>query len=210
MNKKELAMLLAKIRSFEKPKAEYEQYQTPSDLAANALWQVYMDGNVVGKTITDLGSGTGIFGIGALILEAKRVIFVDADKDALKTAKENKKYIEESLRKRFNANFVNRDIIRYKGKSDVLIQNPPFGVQKPHIDKSFLQVAMNIAPIIYSFHKIESKNFIDSFARDNGFKVASVYKMGFPLKAIFHFHTKKNYFVDVGFWKIVKTANRKV
>ena len=166
MNKKELAMLLAKIRSFEKPKAEYEQYQTPSELAANALWQVYMDGNVVGKTITDLGSGTGIFGIGALILEAKRVIFVDADKDALKTAKENKKYIEESLRKRFNANFVNRDIIRYKGKSDVLIQNPPFG--------------------------------------------ASVYKMGFPLKAIFHFHTKKNYFVDVGFWKIVKTANRKV
>ena len=204
MNKKELALILSRLKSFEKAKVEYEQYQTPSELAADALWHAYMEGNITGKKITDLGCGTGILGIGALALGAKRVVFVDADEEALKTAMENLLHAEKILKKKLNAKFENKDIIEYKGRSDVVIENPPFGVKNPHIDKSFLQKAMKIANTIYSFHKIESKDFIERFARDNGFRVENITDIRFPLKAIFRFHRKKNYFVKTGLWKIVK------
>ena len=209
IDKKGLSLLLSRLKTFGNPKAEYEQYQTPSELAALALWRAYMDGNIENKTATDLGCGTGIFGIGALILGAKKAIFVDADEDALKVARENKEYIESIIKKKVNALFVNKEINEFKGKSDMVIENPPFGVKKPHIDKMFLNVAMKTAPIIYSFHKIESKEFIDKFAIDNGYKVTSIEKVKFPLKAIFKFHRKKNYFVETGLWKIEK-SNRKV
>ena len=163
-----------------------------------------MEGNITGKKITDLGCGTGILGIGALALGAKRVVFVDADEEALKTAMENLLHAEKILKKKLNAKFENKDIIEYKGRSDVVIENPPFGVKNPHIDKSFLQKAMKIANTIYSFHKIESKDFIERFARDNGFRVENITDIRFPLKAIFRFHRKKNYFVKTGLWKIVK------
>lgn len=201
--------MLSRLKTFGSPKVEYEQYQTPSELAALALWQAYMDGNIENKTVTDLGCGTGIFGIGALILGAKKAIFVDADEDALKTARENKEYIESAIKRKVAALFVNKEINDFRGKSDIVIENPPFGVKKPHIDKMFLNVAMRTAPIIYSFHKIESKEFIEKFAMDNGYKVTSIEKAKFPLKAIFKFHRKKNYFVETGLWKIEK-SNRKV
>lgn len=204
VDKKELSLILSKLETFEKPKVQYEQYQTPSELAATALWKVYMDGNIKNKNITDLGCGTGIFGIGALLLGAKRVIFVDADEDALKVAKKNKAYAEKIAGNKLNADFLNKDAVAYKGKSDVVVQNPPFGVKKPHIDKLFLSIAMNTAPIIYSFHKIESQGFIEKFVEDNGYKVKEIIRLRFPLKAIFKFHRKKNYFVDTGLWKIIK------
>src|SRR3989344_487147 len=183
VDKKELSLILSRIETFEKPKVQYEQYQTPSELAATALWKAYMDGSIKDKSITDLGCGTGIFGIGALILGAKRVVFVDADKDALNVARKNKVYIEKLVGKKLNADFFNKDVAAYKGKSDVVIQNPPFGVKKPHIDKLFLDIAMNTAPVIYSFHKIESKEFIEKFVEDNRYKVKEVIRLRFPLKA---------------------------
>ena len=208
-NKSELALVLSMLKGFENPKAEYEQYQTPSELAATALWQAYMDGSIKGKSIVDLGCGTGIFGIGALLLGAKKVTFVDADENAIEIAKKNLVYAKNIAKEKLNAKFARNDIKDFKGKSDVVIENPPFGVQKPHIDKLFLQVAMKTAPLIYSFHKIESKNFIEKFARDNGYKVIGITELRFPIKAIFRFHRYKNYFVETGFWKIVK-CHRKV
>lgn len=203
-NKKELAVLLSKLRALERPIVKLEQYQTDPEVAAEALWFAHMNGDIGNKTIADLGCGIGIFGLGALALGAKKAYFVDVDARALEIARENKKFLEKELGKKFNAEFINKEVQDFKRKVDVVIQNPPFGVKKTHSDKLFLMKAMEIAPKIYSFHKIESRDFIEKFAIENGFKVKGVIKLKLPLKKTMLFHRKKIYFVDVGLWKIVK------
>ena len=46
-NKKSLEILLSSARGFEKPLPELEQYETPSDIAADLLWNAFMDGNIL-------------------------------------------------------------------------------------------------------------------------------------------------------------------
>lgn len=202
--KKKLALLLSELKTFENPKFQLEQYQTDSEIASDALWDSYLQGDINKKIITDLGCGTGIFGLGALLLGAKKVYFVDVDKEALNIAKQNKSYLEKKLGKKFNASFINKDIKDFKLKSEVIIQNPPFGTKKLHADKLFLLKAMKLANTIYSFHKLSSAEFIKRFLEDNGFKLVYIKKIKFPLRLIFTFHKKKKYMVDVGYFKFKK------
>jgi len=202
MNKKQLAILLSQLKNFEKQDIGLEQYPTECEIAAQSLWFAYMQSNIKNKIIADLGCGNGIFGIGSLILGEKKIIFLDVDKKILDIAKENLKFIEKKLNKKFNANFINKNIKDFHKKVDIIIQNPPFGVKNTHADKLFLLVAMENAPIIYSFHKIESKNFIEKLVEENNFRVKNIISFNFPLKRNFFFHTKRVYYVKVGFWKI--------
>lgn len=203
-NKKELAVLISKLKPLEKPDSKLEQYQTDPEIAAEALWFAYMNRDIEGKVIADLGCGMGIFGLGALALKAKKVYLVDIDAKALNIAKENKVFLEKELDKKLNAIFINKEVQDFNKRVDVVIQNPPFGVQKTHSDKIFLLNAMKIAPKIYSFHKIESKNFIEKFVEENGFKVRSIINFKLPLKKTMFFHTKRVYYVDIGLWNIEK------
>lgn len=204
MKKRELAILLSKLKTFEKPKVKLEQYQTEAEIAADALWTAYMSGDIEDKTITDLGCGTGTFGLGALLLGAKKVYMVEVDEETLDLARQNKKTLEQEIGQKLNAELIRQDIRNFKKKSDVVIQNPPFGVQKSHTDKLFLLKAMEIAPKIYSFHKIESQEFIKKFIKEQGFQSELVQEYDLPIKRVYLFHTKKIYKVKVGMWKIWK------
>ncbi len=95
-SKKELEILLSKFKSFEKPKAELEQYMTPSSIVAELLWTAFMDNNIRERTVADFGTGTGIFAIGASILGAKTAIGYDIDNGALKLARGNVKIAKKS------------------------------------------------------------------------------------------------------------------
>src|SRR3989344_4728355 len=103
MNKKQLAIQLSKLDTLKNLKVNLEQYQTESELAAELVWKAFMDGNIKNKTVADFGCGNGILGIAALILQAKKVYFVDKDKEAIQTCKKNtQKYI--------NTEFLNLEI----------------------------------------------------------------------------------------------------
>ncbi|MBI4447597.1 50S ribosomal protein L11 methyltransferase [Candidatus Woesearchaeota archaeon] len=210
MNKKKLALILSQVQIFKKPNVQLEQYSTPSEIAADALWKVFMDGNIEGKVLCDPGCGTGIFGLGALILGAKKVYFIDIDSEALKIAKKNKSLIEKMLNTEFKTIFLNQNISSFNKKVDVVIENPPFGVQKSHTDKLFLIKAMESAPIIYSFHKLSTQKFVEIFCKENGFTITKIGEYSFPLKKTFWFHTKKVDYAEVGLWKIQKIAHHKV
>lgn len=204
MNKKQLAILLSKIRVFENPDIKLEQYSTDSNIAADLLWNAYLEGDIHGKVVADLGCGPGTFGLGALILGAKEVSFVDIDKNILKVAKENKEMLEKTLRTKFKAHFFNKDVSDFNKKCDVVIQNPPFGVKEKHHDKLFLMQAMGIAPVIYSFHKISTRQFVESIIRDNDFAIKRVWNYHFPIRRLFWFHKRAVFYTDVACWKAVK------
>ena len=191
-SKKELAIILSKLKDFEFPEVKLEQYSTPSEIAAGILWEAYMNGDIHNKIILEAAWGPGIFGLGALVLGAKKVYFVDLDKKILKTAKENLKEINKNYDVRKSI-FKQQDISSFKTKVDTVIQNPPFGVQKKHADKAFLKKAMEVCGKIYSIHKIESEAFIKILARENNFLLKRMIPLIFSIKQTQKYHKRSLY-----------------
>ncbi|MEM2131429.1 MAG: METTL5 family protein [Candidatus Woesearchaeota archaeon] len=198
-SKKQLAILLSRLKAFEKPSFLLEQYPTDSEIAAEIIWNASQLGDLDNKVIADLGCGTGILGIGCLFLNAKKVYFVDIDNRQLKNLDNNLKLM--ALK---NYEIVLSDVKNFNIKVDVVIQNPPFGTKKEHADKIFLEKAFQIAKVIYSFHKIESKNFIEAISKDNDFQITHYFEFDFPLKNTMAFHEKKVKKIKVGCWRLEK------
>ncbi len=198
-----LAIKLATIKGFSKPKVSVEQYMTEPDIAATILWDSYMKGDIKGKIVADLGCGTGILGIGAIILGASNVYFVESESSAIKVAKDNAKGMKsESL-----AEFFLMDIDKFDKKVDTVIMNPPFGVKNKHSDRKFLQKAFEISNVVYSFHKSETKSFVEKFAKDNNFDIKQIIEFEFPLKATMLFHIKKIKKINVSCFRLVRNKN---
>ncbi len=202
LKKKDLAIQLSQLQTFTKPSANLEQYATDSELAAQLLWDASLQGDILGKTIADFGCGTGILGLGALLLGAKKVYFIDVDDISLSLAKENFALIKTTSGKTVSAEFLLQSVDSFSKKVDVVLQNPPFGVQQEHADRAFLERAMTVADVIYTIHKIESKSFIATLAKDHKFRVTSLQPTEFPLKKTQVFHTKRIYRVPVGIWRL--------
>jgi len=204
MTKKELCMSLSRLKTFEKPDMRAEQYTTDSETAGDALWKAYMIGDIEGKTIVDLGAGTGILGLGACFLGAKKAFLVEKDKAALELAEENKKLLEKELGLKLKTELINEDIYAFEKKADVVFMNPPFGTKDAGADTKFLQRAFKLAPIVYSFHKASTKDYIWKLATDNGFSVTHYFEYDMALKRTMPFHKKKIERVRAGFWRMEK------
>ena len=195
--KSSLAIEISRLRSFASPKPRLEQYPTDSEIAADVLWKAKMFGDVEGRNIADLGCGTGLLGIGALLLGAKKVLFIDRDHESLAVLRSNLKNL--NLKRRFSIIEADIESIgkhdeklkKHLKKIEVVIQNPPFGTRDRHIDRKFLDKAFSMADIVYSFHKTSTSGFIGSFANDKGFRVTNRWKFSFPLKQTLHFHRKR-------------------
>jgi len=206
LTKSGLAILLSKLKRFEKPRVKEEQYETDSETAAAVLWQAYMNDDVKDKTVADLGCGTGILGLGAVLLKAKKVYMVEKDANAIGIAKENARFLEKENKIKIMDKlvFINQDIKGLKLYADIIIQNPPFGVKQKHADKTFLEKAFNISDVVYSLHKIESAGFIEQLSRDFGFFVTNITDFEMPIKACFDFHRKRIHRIKIGCWRLQK------
>ncbi|MBW2977651.1 METTL5 family protein [Candidatus Woesearchaeota archaeon] len=209
-SKSKLAVLLSRLKGFEigKVRTKLEQYQTDSEIAAEVIWFASYNGDISGKVIVDLGCGTGILGIGALAMGAEKVYFVDIDEKAIEIAKENLKFVEKEMEIELGkSEFIVEDVKNFKKKADVVLQNPPFGVKVKHADRVFLEQAIEVAPVIYSFHKLESDKFIDDFIKKKGFKMSHFWSFDFPLKMTMEYHRKKIHRIKVGCWRLEKLIN---
>ena len=202
-SKKQLAILISKLKNFENPDFRLEQYPTDSEIAAEIVWSMFSRREIEGKIVADLGCGTGILGLSTLLMGAKKIFFVDIDEKVMKIVKENLKFIEqeEDIKLDDKAEFIVSDIKNFDEKVDVVIENPPFGIQgKTHADRAFLEKAFGLAKCIYTFHKAESKGFIDAITKDNGFLIEGYWEFDWPLKQTMNFHKKKIQYVKVGCW----------
>lgn len=198
-SKKQLEIKLSKLTQLDSPDPNIEQYTIPSNIAAEVLWIAHMNNDIKNKVIADLGCGNGILGIGSLLLGARKVFLLDSESNAILTTKKNLRDLKLE-----NYVILREYVENFDKKVDLVIQNPPFGVQIEHADRIFLIKAMENSRKIYSLHKLESKNFIEALARDNNFKIKDILTLEFPIKKTQKFHTKKQHTIKVSLFILEK------
>jgi len=194
---------LQQVEPHPSPKAYLEQYTLPVDVAAELLFiAAYIHDDVINKTVADLGCGTGILAIGAVILGAKKAVGIDVDGAAVEIAEEN----TEKLGVEDRVQWSRGDLGSLIGSFDTVLQNPPFGVQKRGADRKFLLKALELAPVVYSLHKSGEGNraFIKRFIEQHGGKVTGIFPMKLNIPKLFNFHTKRKYTVEVDLYRIVR------
>lgn len=192
ISKKHLEIKVSKLSDYSSKRPGLEQYTTPSSVAGALLWAAYMNGDVNDKIVCDLGCGNGILGISALLLGAKKVFFVDIDPEAIRATKKNL----ESLKFR-NYKLINKGVGNIDIKADVVVMNPPFGVQSKGIDISFFHEAMNTSPIIYAVYKSGGFEYVSRISQQRSFKCRIIKKMDLKLKKEFSFHRSRKAFTQV-------------
>ncbi len=201
-SKKDLAVALSKLKGFISAKVRVEQYMTDSEVAADVLWNCKLQGDLRG-VVADLGAGTGILGIGAVLLGAEKAVFVENDKEALEMLKANLGTMDVSVK----SEVFEGSLETFRGTADLVIMNPPFGTKERHADKAFLEKAFSVAPVVVSLHKTATKVFVESIAQDNGFKVTHRWDYGFPLKRSMQFHRKRIQRIEVSAFRMAKKGH---
>lgn len=188
MKLRQLEMALERLAGFPQPKAALEQYQTQAPLAARLLHSALMNGDIAEKRICDLGAGTGVLAIGASLLGAEKVIGIEIDPGAVKVAEENAALL------RADVEFTVADVTdpalpeRY-GDWDTVVMNPPFGAQKTHADRPFIDLALQLAPVTYGIFNAGSRQFIQTYTQVRG-TVDGVALGKLPIRRTFAFHTR--------------------
>lgn len=207
----DLERFLSHVEANPSPKADLEQYTIPTDVAATMLYiAAYVNDDIIGKSVLDLGCGTGRLALGAAFLGAKETVGVDLDKAAVKIALQN----SNKTGLRGTTQWVASDISVVNGRFDTVLENPPFGVQKRGADIIFLEKALTTGRMVYSLHKSVSKGktvvgdskragagfvrgspsaFLKRFIEQRNGKIKAVYSLMMTVPHMFGFHEKKRH-----------------
>ena len=209
VRKRDLERALSGIEVNPLPKAYLEQYTTPSNVAAETLYlAAYVYDDVIGKTVMDLGCGTGRLAIGAALLGAKDVFGVDVDGVAVRVAQKN----AEIMGVKEKTHWILADIDVVEGTFDTILQNPPFGVQRRRADRQFITKSLESSSTIYSFHKSGDTNreFIKRFIEEHGGKITNIFPTSMEIPRMFKFHTKKKQSIQVDLYRIEGKVNDRI
>ncbi|OPY35564.1 MAG: ribosomal protein L11 methyltransferase [Methanoregula sp. PtaU1.Bin051] len=203
MKLRKLEIALQGLSGFSEPQASLEQYQTPAPLAARLLYHAFMKGDIKGKSVCDLGSGTGVLAIGASLLGAGMVTGVELDDKAVKVAQENAGLLDADVR------FIVADVKDHTlpdrlGQYDTVIMNPPFGAQKSHADRPFIDLALSIAPVTYGIFNAGSRQFIKTYTQSRA-GINEVVGGSFPIRRTFSFHTRDVQEIEVEILRLIRT-----
>ncbi|MEF8872761.1 MAG: METTL5 family protein [Haloarculaceae archaeon] len=201
--KSALTQQLGVVVGFDDPRVDLEQYRTPPELAAHLVHTADLQGDVEGKTIVDLGCGTGMLALGAALRGPASVVGLDIDPAPLATARENERRVATASA----VSWVRGDATEAPLCPDTettVIMNPPFGAQQgnEHADRAFLATAADIADVSYSIHNADSADFVEAFAGDNGGEVTHAFRAEFDLPHSFDFHDQERRNIDVEVFRI--------
>ncbi|MFB6096028.1 MAG: METTL5 family protein [Haloferacaceae archaeon] len=201
--KRALAGQLAVVAGFENPTVELEQYPTPPELAAHVVHVADLNGDVEGRTVVDLGTGTGMLALGAALRGPARVVGLELDRGPLETARENRRRVGTTTPIHWIQGDATRAPLSPVGPTTV-VMNPPFGAQngKEGADRGFLRTASEISQVSYSIHNEGSQEFVEAFAADNGGEVTHAYRASFDLERQFEFHEREREEIDTEVYRI--------
>jgi putative methylase len=202
-SKRSLATKLGVVAGFEDPRLALEQYPTPPDLAAHVVHLADLHGDIDGRTVLDLGTGTGMLALAAALRGPARVFGVELDRAALTTATANERRVAASA----PVHWVQADATRLP--LDVpdpitVVMNPPFGAQdgSRNADRGFLATASRVATVSYSVHNAGSREFVEAFAADNGGEVTHAFAADFAIDATFDHHADESREIDAEVYRI--------
>ena len=219
VRKLDLERFLSQIKPHPSPKASLEQYTVSEAVAAAMLYvAAYANDDIVGKTVVDLGCGTGRLALAAAYMGAQCVVGVDIDKTAIKLAHET----TEEAGLKANVQWVVGDIGAITGRFDTVLQNPPFGVQKRSADRRFLEKALEVGNAVYSLHnhpysdkqllnrlkasaqplQVEPSDFILRFVEEHGGRMDAAYALPLVIPHMFDFHTKAKHEIIIDLYVI--------
>ena len=195
MKLKHLEMTLQRLAGFSRPQAALEQYQTPAPLAARLLYHALMKGDIEGKRVCDLGCGTGVLAIGAALLGAESVVGIDIDERALAVARRNADLLETDI------TFLSADLrdggCRERiGACDTVVMNPPFGAQKAHADRPFIDCALAVAGVTYCIFNAGSIPFVEAYTAHRA-EITEKIGGAFPIRRTFAFHRRDMQEIEV-------------
>lgn len=193
MRQRELEIKLERVPRHPDPSPDLEQFRTPAPIAADLLYRALACGDIQGRSVFDLGCGTGMLLAGAGLLGAARLGGVDIDPTsvAMATATLESFGLEATL--------STGPVEEAQGTWDTVVMNPPFGAQhaQRHADSKFVEHALRLGTCAYSLH-LEAT--LDHLARlvgrlDADMEILTTYQ--YPLRAQFRFHTKEKVLVPV-------------
>jgi putative methylase len=201
--KTRLTQQLGVVAGFDDPRVDLEQYRTPPDIAAHLIHTADLQGDIEDRIVVDLGTGTGMLALGAVLRGPQAVVGVDIDPDPLATARANERRVAAAT----DVEWVRADATTVPLDPDApttVVMNPPFGAQSgtEHADRGFLAAAAETSDVSYSVHNAGSEAFVDSFAADNGGTVTHAFAADLNLPHQFDFHESESQVIDIEVFRI--------
>lgn len=211
MRPKHLAIRLSKLTPHPCNDVVLEQYATEGDLAAYWMLAVDQLDEFEGKIVADLGAGNGILGIAALLLGAQRVIFIETDEDALAVLRSNVASLERDLADKADvvAAQVGLDDLPL-GNIDLVVMNPPWGVQRERADRPFLDTAFtSAAQAVHLLHS-DRASHVEAVAKSHSWEAEAVLRTEFRLPPTYEHHSKRSGTTDVQCWRFYREGNARL
>jgi len=196
-SKRQLEIVLSKLKILETPTLRLEQYPVSAEAAAELLYMAGFEHDDLEGRIIDLGTGTGRLAIGASLMGSAHVVGVDVDARALELARENAKTAGVKVK------WVQSTIDKLDGTYDTVIMNPPYGTRTIHADTRFLDKAFQIASITYSIHKASTRTFLDRYVNKSRRRIAETRSMSMKIPHLFSFHARRWKSIEVDLCRIV-------
>jgi len=161
-----------------------------------------MRGDIENKSVTDLGTGTGILAIGSKLLGASSIYGIDIDEEAIQIAQNNEP--EPKI-----ITWQCSAISDFNTPVDTVVMNPPFGIKVPHADRPFLEKAFSISSTVYSIHDSnpETRSFINTFVKSLGGTATLISSPNFELPQTYQHHTRELERHTVDLYRMVKDEN---
>ena len=211
MRPKHLAMALSKLTPHPCADVTLEQYATEGDLAAYWMLAVDQLDRLEGRRVVDLGAGNGILGIAALMLGAEHVVFVEVDDDAETVLQRNIDGLDDALAKRatvVKAHIGADDVVLER--PDIIVMNPPWGVQRAKADRPFLELAFasgaSAVHVLHSDHAVH----LEAMAKEAGWDAEVVLRTTFRLPPTYAHHGQRQGATDVKCWRFFRPGDARL
>jgi putative methylase len=127
---------------------------------------------------------------------ASKSFGIDVDPKAVKVAQDNAAAMDVDVE------LVAGDVAALEGRFDTVIQNPPFGAQTRHADRTFMEAAVRLAPVVYSLHNDGTEEFVQGMVSSLGAKATAIKRYKFEIPYAFDFHRKANETISVVLLKL--------
>ena len=197
MRRDELLRRIQAVPLPARPDASREQVGTPAEAAVDLVMAVDRCVGVSGRSVLDLGCGTGRIAIAAALLGATPVVGVEVDDSLLPVARTAARTAGASVA------FHALDVNRWDRPSDLVLMNPPFGAQRRHADRPFWDRALVLArQAVGAFASAASRTFIARFALERGARVIEVESVPWDLPRTFPHHRAARVRLAVDRWVI--------